>query len=361
MSWLTGWNYRKSHTINSATGAGTNYQVKITAHYGNGIDSNTDTYCNCNCRTDFGDIRFSGSDGSTQLNYWMESKTENDKAVFWVKIADDLSSTNTTIYVYYGNLAVQTTSNGEGTFLFFDDCNGSSIDTNKWTTVNGTWTEQDGFINAPTNSVDENIYNDQLSDNIAVETNVRKNYAGSFAGIVFISDSNDHVRLVTSSQTAYSDKIMIGKRVAGTWTDSIATGTTVISTGTWYHLKATKIGNAYTMTLFSTDYSQIDSLSATITDFGNLNQGLSKYWAASFDNFRVRKYVSPEPSPGNWGTEETAKLQVVHSNLEVTGSLIANDAIQGNEYKASDGTGGATADVTISGTTLHFKNGLFVG
>ena len=31
--WLTGWTYRKSHVINSASGAGQGYQVKIKAYY----------------------------------------------------------------------------------------------------------------------------------------------------------------------------------------------------------------------------------------------------------------------------------------------------------------------------------------
>ena len=31
--WLSGWQYRKSHVINSASGAGTNYQVKVKVYY----------------------------------------------------------------------------------------------------------------------------------------------------------------------------------------------------------------------------------------------------------------------------------------------------------------------------------------
>ncbi|MFZ0965718.1 MAG: DUF2341 domain-containing protein [Candidatus Bathyarchaeia archaeon] len=32
----------------------------------------------------------------------MESKVDSDNAVFWVEVADDLSSQDRTIYVYYG-------------------------------------------------------------------------------------------------------------------------------------------------------------------------------------------------------------------------------------------------------------------
>ena len=40
------WSYRKSHVINSAAGAGTDYQVKIVVHYGSGADSGENVYLN---------------------------------------------------------------------------------------------------------------------------------------------------------------------------------------------------------------------------------------------------------------------------------------------------------------------------
>ncbi|MFX1487007.1 MAG: DUF2341 domain-containing protein, partial [Promethearchaeota archaeon] len=126
-SWLVGWSYRKSHVINSSSGAGTNYQVKITLHYGPGTDGGEDVYCNGSCRTDFGDIRFTDNDGKTLLDYWMEKKTDSISATFWVEIADDLSLNDATIYVYYGNNGATTTSNGEATFLEFTTFTGTDL------------------------------------------------------------------------------------------------------------------------------------------------------------------------------------------------------------------------------------------
>jgi len=94
LGWLSGWTCRKSHVIESATGAGTDYQIRITVHYGGGTDSEEDVYCNSHCKTDFGDIRFTDDDGVTLLNYWMETKVDSNYAIFWVKIADDLSSSD---------------------------------------------------------------------------------------------------------------------------------------------------------------------------------------------------------------------------------------------------------------------------
>jgi hypothetical protein len=111
MAWLQGWNCRKSYVINPVSGAGTNYPVKIIAHYGSGTDSGADVYLKSHCRTDFGDVRFTKSDGVTLLDYWMENKIDGDYAIFWVKVADDLSTNAVTIYIYYGKSDATTTSN----------------------------------------------------------------------------------------------------------------------------------------------------------------------------------------------------------------------------------------------------------
>jgi hypothetical protein len=133
--WLLGWGNRKSHVINPASGAGTGYQVRIRAHYGSGTDSGEDVYLNGKCRTDFGDVRFTRSDGTTLLDYWMAEKSIRSYALFWVEVSDDLSSNPATIYVYYGNPEATTTSNGDATFPFFDDFLGTSLDPNKWGSV----------------------------------------------------------------------------------------------------------------------------------------------------------------------------------------------------------------------------------
>ena len=116
--WLEGWQYRKSHVINPASGAGTNYPIKIVVHYGSGTDSGENVYLNSHCRADFGDIRFTASDGETLLDYWIEEKVDSDYAVFWVEIADNLSSSSVTIYIYYGKSDATTTSDGLGLDLW---------------------------------------------------------------------------------------------------------------------------------------------------------------------------------------------------------------------------------------------------
>jgi hypothetical protein len=71
-SWLSGWTYRKSHVINSAADAGMDYTVNVRVWRQPGTDTDKNIYVGTKCRTDFGDIRFTESDGITPLNYWRE-------------------------------------------------------------------------------------------------------------------------------------------------------------------------------------------------------------------------------------------------------------------------------------------------
>ncbi|MFA5009383.1 MAG: DUF2341 domain-containing protein [Candidatus Paceibacterota bacterium] len=120
---LPGYAKRQPITINSAS-ALTDYQVKLTVAY------DTDM------QPDFDDLRFTSSDGTTELNYWLESKTDSTTATIWVKIPS-LASGDNTIYMYYANASATTASNGDNTFLLFDDFLGTTLDTNKWTVVSG--------------------------------------------------------------------------------------------------------------------------------------------------------------------------------------------------------------------------------
>ncbi len=136
---LADWNHSKLETITGTTaGAQTNYQMKLTLYNSTGTDTPGNVYLGGNVRSDFGDIRFTKSDGITLLNYWIESYTPGVSAVVWVKVDSIPASPGTAnIYLYYGNPSATSVSNGDATFLFFDDFLGNSINTSKWSTFGG--------------------------------------------------------------------------------------------------------------------------------------------------------------------------------------------------------------------------------
>lgn len=122
MTWLSGWQYRRFHLIvGSAEKAVVDYQIRIKVHYGAGEDDAENVYLNGNCNNDFSDIRFTKADGSTELEYWIEKKTDGDIAYIWVLLDEIPISPNTKkIYIYYKK-TVASTSNGYKVFPLLDD------------------------------------------------------------------------------------------------------------------------------------------------------------------------------------------------------------------------------------------------
>lgn len=108
------WLYRKPITVdNTSTSTLTNYQAQVSVTYDSHMQS------------DFDDIRFTDSDGTTLLDHWRETYTTSTSATFWVKVPSIATSSTATIYMYYGNSAASSNSNSSLTFLRQIDLNSS--------------------------------------------------------------------------------------------------------------------------------------------------------------------------------------------------------------------------------------------
>lgn len=146
---LSGYTKRKAITVtNNVASVLTNHQVRVDLTFDSDMQSN------------FGDIRFTSSDGTTEIDYYLESKTDGVSAIFWVEIPSLAASNDTIIYVYYGNGAVSTTSNANNVFDFYDGFDGVSLDTGTWTdsattsaTVNNALSITNGAIYSDSNIV----------------------------------------------------------------------------------------------------------------------------------------------------------------------------------------------------------------
>src|ERR1035441_1505076 len=90
------WTERKTIAVTGSAAAQTNYPVKLTLPYAAGM------------KADFSDLRFTDSSVTLLLNYWIETETDNSKAVVWVKAPSVPIAPNTAaIYAYYGNPAAE--------------------------------------------------------------------------------------------------------------------------------------------------------------------------------------------------------------------------------------------------------------
>jgi hypothetical protein len=345
--WLTGWSYRKSHVINPASGAGTNYQVRIVAHYGSGTDSGEHVYLNNHCKTDFGDIRFTRPDGLSLLDYWMESKVDGDNAVFWVEVADDLTSNPVTIYIYYGNPNATSISNGDATFVFFDHF--ETLNTSKWNTntLNGGLVSvADSKLKMTSNNTSHNgagviSIGTLPSGDYAVEAYIMREtgYKGGEPGLV-VGLTNKLYRDATYYGIYYCvtnldyacgkgqiyEHYAFSRRLKATYYDKYVFGSYTLETwdGKWVRLTV-KVKNSVKQTearfiYGSTDVTLTTDVASAVINplyvqihYGEYGQvGKSGYcdWIA------IRKYVEPEPSHGSWGSEET---------VAITETIVAKD------------------------------------
>jgi len=137
----SGWTTRTDITIHySSMSPLIDYQISMTVPHAPGMHS------------DFYDLRFGDADGNC-LSYWVETHTQNISATVWVKVPTIVSPT-TMIYMYYGNPAASSASDGDATFMFFDDFGGTSLDTAKWddslspryTSNSGDYKVENGYL-----------------------------------------------------------------------------------------------------------------------------------------------------------------------------------------------------------------------
>lgn len=135
--WNTSWQYKLKTTVSGIPPGG--YQLNLTVHSGSGTNNATDVFLDGHNATNFDDLRFT-LDDTTELAYWIEDNT-TDPVKVWVNVTG-----NGTVYLYYGNPSAPPASNGDATFEFFDDFEGDSLDTSKWTSISGTYSVQDSYI-----------------------------------------------------------------------------------------------------------------------------------------------------------------------------------------------------------------------
>lgn len=110
------WSKRKKIMVSNPTASVmTNQAVKIIVDY------------DADMQTDFEDLRFTDSSGTTTIPYWIESSSASASSTVWVKLASIPASGSANIYMYYGNAGVSDGGDGSSTFTFFDDFEDGNI------------------------------------------------------------------------------------------------------------------------------------------------------------------------------------------------------------------------------------------
>jgi hypothetical protein len=289
-------------------------------------------------RTDFGDVGFTDDDGVTLLDYWMESKVDGDYAVFWVKVKDDLSSSPATIYVYYGKNDANTNSNGDNTFLLFDDFLGGSLDINKWTSI---IRGRGGSVSVANSEVTLNPSDNTISSasilSVATFTNdilirIKRKYSAgteyyldTSLGAGGVVDENGETSWWwhTTLQSGYWWLYQQAYYVEGLWRMPATGGKVELSNNeknlfdTSYKIHdLTYESNGVLKWIVNgkQQYSATDSNFLTNNKKILISQGeYQNGWGADtvIDYVFVRKYVGPEPAHGSWGSEEISNSVMI--------------------------------------------------
>lgn len=124
------YSYRRPITVtNNIASALTDFQIKVT------VDTSVLVSAG-KMNSDCSDMRFTDSDKTTVLNYFIQNGCNTTSTVVWVKVPNLSASSSQFIYMYYGYPSASATSSGDNTFDFFDDFNGTTIDTTKWSDWN---------------------------------------------------------------------------------------------------------------------------------------------------------------------------------------------------------------------------------
>jgi len=324
-----GWSYRKSHVINPASGAGANYPIRITVHYGSGSDSGEDVYLNGKCRTDFGDIRFTRSDGVSLLDYWMEEKVDGDYAVFWVQIADDLSTNPVTIYIYYGNpnatraddpqnidlwqLREHQSSTDYHPYILFSKPTASVIRIDSYTAGASSFGQGYVFIIMPKSYLH--------GKKVQIYWNGYFSYSSSrLIGFVYVLDTE-----LNRKQTLSIDRIdnlftniqlltyatVDGQTGWMGWRLDTS-GIIDLSTFTSDYVTLVMVGeDGWTgqTVMVDVDWLKILDASDNVLLTFDFTQSVVMEQTGTYEDYGLyRKYVSPEPSHGSWGSEETVAV-----------------------------------------------------
>lgn len=107
----TGWSFSKPFKVTENSGSNlTDYQLRLVVNTQELITAGS-------LKADGSDIRFGYNNGSTLLNYWIESGVNTASTVVWVKLDNIPASSDKTIFMYFGNPLASSASAIEGTFV----------------------------------------------------------------------------------------------------------------------------------------------------------------------------------------------------------------------------------------------------
>ena len=329
-----GWKYYNELSV---SGAISDYQMKLDIRVGsssNNDPANGIIYDDGHCYYSTGsdvckDHRFGSScdpSTATQLYEWAESITTDVGRVVWVNI-----SSYSKIYLFAGNSFADEYSDGDNTFLFFDDFLGTSLNITKWNTNIGSKGSY-SINNKLTESVTDTASNGGFIHIYSVSTypvgtTIWELKYGTHSGSGADFSLATCIETPTASDPGWVDayrfnpywyrsEYRIVKDVNGSGsvvTDGGTVADNKILGGWWENTGSEKLYIDRAITLSGTDSDLTNQASYFDMYFTTGNTGetasIDIYWAL------VRKYSSSEPS-WSFGIWRSLPIPIKHAFIE---------------------------------------------
>lgn len=314
------WSRRKSVSLTNSGAALTDFQIALTVTY------------DADMQADFDDIRFANASG-TELDYWIESKTDSSSASVWIEV-DAIPNGNSTIYLYYGNAGASSASSGANTFIFYDD----------FETFSGWTTQGSGSVVQDSTQKYEGTYsghkitnNDPSGAYKAIGSTLGRGFV--FEAYVnrnsgYTGGASDRVGVIDGSGNGYgynythsSATIGIDERASynGTVNGSTSASPSITNSFTLDQLVVPASGAITASRYVSGALSGTTSFTdATVNSFTRVYIfGGNDYWV---DAMRIRKHASVTPTTG-FGSEEERLLSpgTLTSNIFDTLNIAGSD------------------------------------
>ncbi len=256
--------------------------------------------------SDFDDLRFTQSNGTTLVDAWCEVKVDDTSATVWVEFPSTPANTvEQTYYMYYGKSDAVSDWDIDATFLFGDDFPGSSFDAH-WTSVDAQWSVSGG--NAVHTVSGAGTWDQLAAANVVAD--------GIMTAKIKISGdgANDQLGIFTRSDSVYDDAhtIQFISRLNNNdfkcfdWGFDEGSCGNAIADDAWHWLKM--IFNGVDIkTSYSTDGSSFTSCKDfTTTHTTEDDIGFRGIQATSYiDWVHIRKYAANPPTY-EFGSEESA-------------------------------------------------------
>jgi hypothetical protein len=249
-------------------------------------------------------IRFLENAGSGLLPYWVESYTANSMTV-WVKRSIANDGDDHTIYVYYNNPNAGSASDGNATFMFFDDFSG---DLSKWSTPPSGVVIENGALKIPAGADSAYYLNTLYSltsfnpQGTAIE--MRTKISGATVDdewyVGYRGDSSNCYKSVHAYSTTRTFDIGIEAHLSGIEYREVYGYNDVYAQNAWWRFSFRKdTGTTLTLVDVDTPSRYLTWTKDVLDDLTNTRVGLSRW--GNYGNFYidfvfVRKYTVPEPT-----------------------------------------------------------------